>query len=147
MEVLSLSGGIHVINDTYNANPGSMSQAIHTLCTLKGNGRGLLVSGDMLELGSHAKAAHHDLGVLVARSGISRLLSTGDYAQVVAEGAIEAGMASEKVFAGTKSEIVENLKKVLAPGDWILVKGSRMMAMEEVVNRLQAGREKAPGDV
>jgi UDP-N-acetylmuramoyl-tripeptide--D-alanyl-D-alanine ligase len=141
MEVLTLSGGIHVINDTYNANPGSMSQAIHTLCNLKGNGRGIFVSGDMLELGSHTESAHHDLGVLVARSGISRIFATGDYAQVLAEGAMRAGMDSEDIFVGTKSEIVKNLKPLLAPGDWILVKGSRLMAMEKVVDGLQADRE------
>jgi UDP-N-acetylmuramoyl-tripeptide--D-alanyl-D-alanine ligase len=139
METLRLPGGIHLINDTYNANPASMALSIDTLRSLKGNGRGILVAGDMMELGDHAEKAHRELGVLVTRTGMARLYATGEFAQALAEGATGAGMDHDKIFMGNHEEIVANLKTILGPGDWVLVKGSRRMAMERVVEGLQAG--------
>jgi len=138
MEVIALSKGIHVINDTYNANPGSMVQAIETLRSLKGNGRGILIIGDMLELGQHGKRAHEELGVLIARSDISNLYATGKFAQTVAQAAQEAGMDIGKLFVGNQKEILKTVTKHLGPGDWLLVKGSRLTAMEKVVEGLKA---------
>jgi UDP-N-acetylmuramoyl-tripeptide--D-alanyl-D-alanine ligase len=137
MEILKLPGGLHAINDTYNANPASMAQAVETLCALKGNGRGVFIAGDMLELGEYTETAHSQLGVLVARSGIARLFVTGDHATKVADGAVGAGMEAGRVFVGSKAQILDALKSCLGPGDWILVKGSRMMAMEDIIKGLQ----------
>jgi UDP-N-acetylmuramoyl-tripeptide--D-alanyl-D-alanine ligase len=136
MEVLMLAGGIYVINDTYNANPASMSLSIDTLCSLKGKGRSIAVLGDMMELGDHAEQAHRDLGVLVARTGIARLYATGQFAGILAEGALGAGMAPENVFIGSRGLVVQALRESLHPGDWVLVKGSRLMAMEKVIEGL-----------
>lgn len=138
MEILTLPGGVHLINDSYNANPGSMALAIDTLRSLKGNGRGILITGDMLELGEHAESAHRELGILVTRAGTARLYATGEFAQAVAEGATGAGMDPGKIFIGSHDEIVKAVKGHLGPGDWILVKGSRLMAMEKVIEGLQA---------
>jgi len=138
MEVLGLAGGIYVINDTYNANPASMSLSIETLCSLKGNGRSIVVLGDMMELGDHAERAHRELGVLVARAGIAGLYATGQFAGVLAGGAIGAGMEAEKTFVGSREQIVEALRGSLGPGDWVLVKGSRLMVMEKVVEDLRS---------
>jgi len=138
MKILTLPGGVHVIDDTYNANPGSMALAIDTLGSLKGNGRGILIVGDMLELGGHAESAHRELGILATRAGTVRLYATGEFAQIVAEGAAGAGMDPGRIFIGSHDEIVEAIKGRLGPGDWILVKGSRLMAMEKVVEGLQA---------
>jgi UDP-N-acetylmuramoyl-tripeptide--D-alanyl-D-alanine ligase len=137
MEILKLAGGLHAINDTYNANPASMAQAVETLCALKGNGRGVFIAGDMLELGEYAETAHGQLGVLVARSGIARLFVTGDHAAKVADGAVGAGMEAGRIFVGSKAQILDALKGCLGPGDWILVKGSRMTAMEDIIKGLQ----------
>jgi UDP-N-acetylmuramoyl-tripeptide--D-alanyl-D-alanine ligase len=137
MEIMTLPGGIHLINDTYNANPGSMTQAVETLCTLKGNGRGIFIAGDMLELGDHAKSAHKELGVTVSRAGIARLYATGAFAQTLADGAEGAGMDPENIFVGSQEAILDALKGRLGPGDWVLVKGSRLMAMEKVVEGLR----------
>jgi UDP-N-acetylmuramoyl-tripeptide--D-alanyl-D-alanine ligase len=137
MEIITLPGGIHLINDTYNANPGSMTQAIETLCALKGNGRGIFITGDMLELGDHAKSAHKELGITVARGSIARLYATGAFAQTSADAAVGAGMDPEKIFVGSQEEILDALKGRLGPGDWVLVKGSRLMAMEKVVRGLR----------
>ena len=138
MEILTLPGGVHLINDSYNANPGSMALAIDTLGSLKGNGRGILILGDMLELGEHAESAHRELGILVTRAGTARLYATGGFARVVAEGARGAGMDPGRIFIGSHDEIVEAVKGHLGPGDWILVKGSRLMAMEKVIEGLRA---------
>ncbi|MCK4389484.1 MAG: UDP-N-acetylmuramoyl-tripeptide--D-alanyl-D-alanine ligase [Desulfobacterales bacterium] len=137
MEILTLPGGVHLINDTYNANPGSMALAIDTLRTLKGHNRGILIVGDMMELGEYARSAHRELGILVARTGITRLYATGEFAQDVAEGATRRGMDPGKIFIGSHEQIVEAAKGRMGPGDWILVKGSRLMAMEKVVEGLR----------
>ncbi len=106
MEILTLPGGVHLINDSYNANPGSMALAIDTLGSLKGNGRGILIVGDMLELGEHAESAHRELGILVTRAGTARLYATGEFARVVAEGATGAGMDPGRIFIGSHDEII-----------------------------------------
>lgn len=138
MEISTLPGSIYMINDTYNANPGSVAVAIETLSSLKGSGRGIFVIGDMMELGQHAQSAHKKIGILAARAGVVGLYATGEFAGTVAEGAAGAGMDHRKIFVGTKEEIVEALKERLGPGDWVLVKGSRLMAMEKVVEGLQS---------
>jgi UDP-N-acetylmuramoyl-tripeptide--D-alanyl-D-alanine ligase len=137
MEISTLPGGIHLINDTYNANPGSVAVAIETLCALKGRGRGIFVIGEMMELGQYARNAHKQIGILAARSGVAGLYATGGFADTVAEGAAGAGMGRGKIFIGTREQIVEALKRRSGPGDWILVKGSRLMAMEKVVEGLK----------
>jgi UDP-N-acetylmuramoyl-tripeptide--D-alanyl-D-alanine ligase len=137
MGVSTLPGGIHLIDDTYNANPGSMAVAIETLCALKGRGRGVFVMGDMMELGEHAPSAHKQIGILAARAGLSGLYITGDFAGQVAEGAAGAGMDRGNIFVGTREEIAKVLKDRLSPGDWLLVKGSRLMAMDKVVQALK----------
>jgi UDP-N-acetylmuramoyl-tripeptide--D-alanyl-D-alanine ligase len=122
-----------VLEDTYNANPSSMAAAIETLARMQANRRTLAVLGDMLELGGQSAALHREIGRAVADARIDQLLVTGRFASAVAEGAMERKMAAERIFTGTKPALVERLKRLLRPGDLILVKGSRGMAMEEVV--------------
>lgn len=141
MEIIPLPGGIHLIDDTYNANPDSMMQALETLRELKGNGRGILVCGDMLELGEHAEKAHRDLGVLAARVGLARLYAAGEFADTVARAAVAAGMDPGHALVGSHAEILKALNGRLGPGDWVLVKGSRLSAMETVVEGLRAGMD------
>lgn len=124
---------ICVLDDTYNANPSSMAAAIETLARMQANRRTLAVLGDMLELGRQSAALHRETGRAVADARIDQLLVTGRFASAVAEGAMERKMAAERIFTGTKPALVERLKRLLRPGDLILVKGSRGMAMEEVV--------------
>jgi UDP-N-acetylmuramyl pentapeptide synthase len=138
MEIIALAGGIHLINDTYNANPGSVGVAVENLVALKGNGRGILFMGDMLELGEHTEVAHKQIGVMAARAGLADLYATGEFAGHVADGAAGAGMDAKKIFTGTKEALVDALKDRLGTGDWILIKGSRLMAMDQVVERLRS---------
>jgi UDP-N-acetylmuramoyl-tripeptide--D-alanyl-D-alanine ligase len=129
--------GAHIIDDTYNANPDSMKAAIRILSSLKGNSRGILVAGDMLELGEYAESMHRKIGVLSARSNIARLYITGEFADAVAKGAGKEDKNSMDIFIGAREEILEDLKKSLLPGDWVLVKGSRAMGMEKIVEGLK----------
>ena len=128
--------GIYIIDDTYNANPGSMSAAIETLKSLKGDGRGVMVVGDMLELGQHSESLHYKIGILCAKSKISRIYATGKFAESVAAGAREEDMDSGNIILGTKEAIYESIIGWLDPGDWVLVKGSRSMAMEKIAEKL-----------
>ena len=145
MNIKHMPGGIHLIDDTYNANPESMKAAFATLNTLRAGARGVAVIGDMLELGAQVRSLHRKVGVRAARSGISRLYVYGEFAAEVTAGAHDEGMQPTDIFEGTHDEIVEDLKNWLQPGDWLLVKGSRGMAMEKVVEGLKAWREKSEG--
>jgi len=113
-----------------------MKAAIRTLGSLKGNSRSILVAGDMLELGEHAESMHRNIGSLSVRSKIARLYVTGEFAEIVADGACKENKNSMDIFIGSKKEILEDLKKWLLPGDWVLVKGSRSMGMEKIVEGL-----------
>jgi UDP-N-acetylmuramyl pentapeptide synthase len=104
--------------------------------SLKGNNRGVLVAGDMLELGEHAESMHRNIGRIAAGSDIAMLYVTGQFAQTVAAGAMDEDMDSHDIFTGTKQEILEVITGRLSPGDCILVKGSRGMAMETIVQGL-----------
>ncbi len=141
MNIHNTNKGIHIIDDTYNANPGSMQAAIITLTSLKGKNRGFLIAGDMLELGEHSVSMHQRIGSIAAGSEIAGLYVTGKYAEDVAKGALKEHMNPDDIFKGTHEEIMEAVTGRLDAGDWVLVKGSRGMAMEKVVNSLLAWAE------
>ncbi|KKL53288.1 hypothetical protein LCGC14_2276930 [marine sediment metagenome] len=136
MNVFRTARGIQIIDDTYNANPDSMKAAMDTLRFLKGKKRGVFVAGDMLELGEFAESMHRMVGTLLAKSDAAKLYITGDFAKAVAAGAKKQGMDASHIFIGSKKDIVEDLTHSLVPGDWVMVKGSRGMAMEKIVEKL-----------
>jgi len=141
MEVVSLQGGKTVINDAYNANPYSMEFALETLVEVKGKGRTIAVLGDMLELGNFTKEAHQRIGQKVSQLSIDFLLAMGEEAPVVVESAIRYGFPTERAkVVESHSEAVSLLRQIVQNGDWILVKGSRRMAMEKIVEGLREGR-------
>jgi UDP-N-acetylmuramoyl-tripeptide--D-alanyl-D-alanine ligase len=146
MHVMDISTGIHIIDDTYNANPGSMEAALATLKRLCGTHRSIFVCGDMKELGRQSEALHRDIGSVAAAMDVSRIYSTGEFAAAVASGAAAAGMPADKVFTGSKAEILGDLTAFLRPRDWVLVKGSRAMAMEEIVRGLKEWAQKEAAD-
>ena len=139
MNIFETVNKIHVIDDTYNANPDSMAAALITLKNLKRKQRAVFVAGDMFELGRFSESMHKNIGELAAEAGLDRLYATGAFASQIAEGAGEKGMASRNIFVGSKAEILEDLAGWLSPGDWVLVKGSRSMGMEEIVEGLKRG--------
>jgi len=137
MNILHPRNQIHIIDDTYNANPDSMKAALATLNTRRAGSRGVFVAGDMLELGDQAPSLHSKIGGIAARSGISRLYARGEFADMVASGARKEGLPAEDTITGSRDEIIADLTDWLQPGDWVLVKGSRGMAMEKVVEGLK----------
>jgi UDP-N-acetylmuramoyl-tripeptide--D-alanyl-D-alanine ligase len=143
MEILTLPGDIHIINDSYNANPGSMAAALETLIHLKKQGKTLAVLGDMLELGEDSSALHRQVGGIVAREGVDHLLAMGEQASHLLAGAAEAGMSNDRLTqASNHQEMATQVSSLLAAGDWLLVKGSRGMRMEKVVEILLSEFEK-----
>jgi UDP-N-acetylmuramoyl-tripeptide--D-alanyl-D-alanine ligase len=137
MDIFQTANGIHIIDDTYNANPESMKAAITTLKTLRHNNRSLFVAGDMLELGDQSEALHKQVGAWAAAANIDKLLVTGAYASAMAAGAKTAKMKPGDIFTGTRDEIIDTLKQSLKSGDWVLIKGSRGARMETVVKELK----------
>ena len=129
---------VTIIDDAYNANPLSMQAACRLLQDWPAAQRKLLVLGDMLELGPASKQSHFQLGALAAASHVDRLLALGDNAESICTGAMSAGM---KPHALAECRRLESLLAILdcwlEPGDVVLVKGSRGMHMERVVEWLK----------
>ena len=139
MNIRRLPNGIQVIDDTYNANPDSMKAALATFDRMPtGGGLKIFVAGDMFELGPQAPELHSQVGALAARSDVDRLYACGEHAALVMAGARKEGLSAANTLAGSRDEILEDLKGRLQSGDCVLVKGSRGMAMEKVVNGLIA---------
>jgi UDP-N-acetylmuramoyl-tripeptide--D-alanyl-D-alanine ligase len=137
MERRDLPGDIVVLDDTYNANPQSMEAALQSLARAKGEHRGLVVVGDMGELGEASAEAHARVGRRAAALGLDGLFALGEHAEGVAAAALEAGMPPECVHVDSDhAGLAAQLRSVLRRGDWILVKGSRAMQMERVVEEL-----------
>jgi len=142
MERVALPRNIILINDTYNANPQSMQVALESLAKLKGRSRAIAVLGDMGELGDAALEAHRATGALVASLGLDHLFTLGHFGPSLADAAVEAGMASERVHVGeTHEAVAAAVRELLQGNDWVLVKGSRSMKMERVVEALAASVE------
>lgn len=132
---------IGIINDAYNANPASMEAALRTLSEIQCHGERTAILGDMFELGRHSREEHLRLGKQVARSGIDRLYLLGAQARHVKQGALRAGMASERIVMGKDhSDIANLLRSHVKKGDSLLFKGSRGMKMEMVLSKLKSGK-------
>ncbi len=140
MQRVDAPGGVVLLDDTYNANPQSMEAALVSLARLRAGGRGIAVLGSMGELGEESAPAHAELGRRVASLGLDFLFALGEYAVLVADTAVKAGMDPKRVHAGKDhADLALRIAAILEPGDWVLVKGSRAMQMERVVERLTGG--------
>ncbi|MDR3564948.1 MAG: UDP-N-acetylmuramoyl-tripeptide--D-alanyl-D-alanine ligase [Negativicutes bacterium] len=124
-------GDFTVINDAYNASPLSMHAAIETLATVA-RGRKVAVLGDMLELGEVAVEAHCRIGHKLADEGVQVVITVGQLAGHIASAALEDGVDVTVACPGHE-EAQEALRKLLRPGDTILIKGSRGMKMEKML--------------
>jgi len=133
--------GVGVINDAYNANPASMAAAIKTLAEVPCRGQRIAVLGDMFELGKQSPQQHRKLGKLAARAGLDGLYLLGAQAGQVRQGALEGGMKSKDIMIGRNhGGVARQLRGRVKRGDWLLVKGSRGMKMERVLQRLKSRR-------
>lgn len=134
MQFLTTPDDVSILNDAYNANPTSMKAAIETLASMSVTGKRIAVLGDMGELGSLSELAHFQVGEAVAHSAIDTLITVGPRAVRIADGARAAGMPANAVSTyATVAELLPRVSADLAPGDTVLVKASRVMGLEAVV--------------
>ncbi|HAG08272.1 MAG TPA: UDP-N-acetylmuramoyl-tripeptide--D-alanyl-D-alanine ligase [Desulfotomaculum sp.] len=129
--------GLTIINDTYNANPDSVLAALEVLNEVAGQNPKIAVLGDMLELGSYTFEGHQKTGGAAAASNIQYLVTVGELALQIAVGASAAGMPKKHIFTcRDNDEAVSCLRKILVPGSTVLIKGSRLLKMEEIANKI-----------
>ena len=145
MEVHDRADGVTVVNDSYNANPASMSAAVETLVELArgrgpGRSRTWAVLGDMLELGSEAPALHAALAAEVAAAGVDDVVALGEFAPLLVEG--QPGRAR---VARTGAEAAAWVRADVAPGDVVLVKASRGLALDVVADEILRAPDRERG--
>lgn len=136
MQVYHTPKQIIVLDDTYNANPSSVSAALHTLERMANGCRRVVVLGDMLELGDEAVQLHREIGREAAGIGAQVLVAVGEMAEEVVEGAKMTGHPQVCLTFNDSRAAAENISRYLQPGDVVLVKGSRAMQMELVVQAI-----------
>jgi UDP-N-acetylmuramoyl-tripeptide--D-alanyl-D-alanine ligase len=129
-------GGVQFLDDSYNANPDSMKAALRTLVELDTDGKRIAVLGAMRELGDESERGHREVGETAAALKIDQLIAIGDAAAAIADGARHAGLRKTNVVNST-SEAAELLNEIAAPGDLILIKGSRAARTEEVIEHFR----------
>ena len=132
--------GITLIDDTYNSNPEALKEALGLLNRIGGNNRKVAVLGDMLELGEKSGEEHEACGKAAAENGVELLLACGDYAMHYIKGAGENGMDPGKaLYFFEKNYLVEEVFDFLKECDFVLVKASRGMKFEDVVDAIKKG--------
>ncbi|MFA6006851.1 MAG: UDP-N-acetylmuramoyl-tripeptide--D-alanyl-D-alanine ligase [Candidatus Paceibacterota bacterium] len=132
-----------ILDDTYNASPLATEKALDSLNELKVAGKKIAVIGDMLELGEHTVQAHEKIGRKVAKI-CDLLVTAGQRAKFIADGAREAGLDPDKIQSfDTAEEAGKYIEPIIKSGDLILVKGSQGVRMERVVKEIMAFPEEA----
>ena len=141
MQTVRTPAGLNVLNDSYNANPASMTSALKTLAALPANNRAAII-GDMLELGETSGGLHEEIGRQVARQQIGFLGIIGNFSNDIRRGALEGGMDGERIILfAEKERAVDWIGDLLhsgqlQSGDWVLVKASRGIALDTIVGQL-----------
>ncbi len=125
---------LSIIDDTYNANPDSMKSAAKVLELSECKGQKIAILGDMYELGEESSRQHHGVGLFVRNLRIDKVIAIGEDAKNIAEGA--TGGNAEVAYFETKEAFLQKIKGFVDSGDMILVKGSRGMKMEQIVEKL-----------
>jgi UDP-N-acetylmuramoyl-tripeptide--D-alanyl-D-alanine ligase len=147
-ELLRFSNGAALINDSYNSSPAALQAMTELLAATPNFRRRILAAGEMRELGKHSPELHREAGQFAAKTGrIDWIIGVaGDAAQLV-EGAVAAGLPRARArFFATPQEAAEFLADFIVSGDLLLVKGSRGVKMEQIVESLIA-RHSAPGEI
>ena len=139
-ELLRLPGGLTLIDDSYNSSPSALRGALTVVKMATGNARKVAVLGEMLELGVHSERLHQESGAAAAGAGLDLLIAVGGAAaKALAEQAVVSGMPSGSVtYVPTSTAAAELAVQVTRPGDLVLVKGSRGIGTDVVVDRLKA---------
>lgn len=127
--------GVKVIDDTYNACEDSVKSAIDTLAAIEGD-RHVAILGDILGLAERAEAGHSAVGRHAAQKKVDLLIAIGDDAKYYAKGASELMDDRNIMFFKSKEEFISKAESIIKKGDVILVKASRGMKMEQIVNKI-----------
>ena len=136
IDVVPGINGSTLIDDTYNASPPSTIAALNLLADL--SGRRIAVLGDMLELGSYSESGHRMVGRRAA-DVVDTLVTVGSLSQWIADEAVAGGLPPASVqHVFSPAEALELLHRIVQPGDYVLVKGSRVVGMESIVTALSA---------
>jgi len=139
-ELLRLPGGVTLIDDSYNSSPAALKRSLETVRNATGSARKVAVLGEMLELGEHAMRLHEQCGWAAAQSGLDLLIAVGGPPALrLAVAATTAGMPPATVIhVATSAEAADAAQRKVRPGDLVLVKGSRGIRTDVVVERLKA---------
>ena len=127
-------GGVDFLDDSYNANPDSMKAALRTLVELDTEGKRIAVLGEMRELGTESERGHREVGETAAMLKVDQLITIGDTAATIAQGARAAGLNNVSPVSSTR-KAADLLGEIAAPGDLVLIKGSRAAKTEEVIEQ------------
>jgi UDP-N-acetylmuramoyl-tripeptide--D-alanyl-D-alanine ligase len=136
-EIVDFAAGFTVIDDSYNSNPRSLLNMVRTMAEARaGRKRLVVIAGEMLELGPEEASLHHAAGREIAETGVNVLWGVRGLAKDLVAGAEQAGLAEARFFVSSDDAANEIVKEV-REGDLVLVKGSRGVATERVVNALK----------
>ena len=136
-EQLQLGNGAVLINDCYNANPLSMRSSLVYLADIGADGRTVAVLGDMGELGEGAQEYHREVGAFASELAIDSLIAVGEMARGYVEGFTAAGGADARHYADREAAL-KQVPAMVQPGDFVLVKASRFMKLEELSEAIAA---------
>jgi UDP-N-acetylmuramoyl-tripeptide--D-alanyl-D-alanine ligase len=137
-ELLRFHDGFAVLNDSYNSNPAAMEAVIAFIKTLTGFKRKILVAGEMLELGPDAEQYHRSCGKLAAAAKIDRIVGVRGMAEFITRAAVEQGrLPAEAPFFADSAAAGEWLTREVSDGDFVVVKGSRGVRTEKVIEILR----------
>lgn len=135
-ELIRFPNGVTVIDDSYNSNPAALLQAVQAMVEAKGFLRRIVVAGEMLELGEHGAKLHRQCGCEIAAMNVDALIGVRGLAKELVEGAREVA-AKPATFCESPEVAAEQLIAEAHPGDLVLVKGSRGVRTEKVIERLR----------
>lgn len=131
--LFNMNNGLNLVDDSYNSNPVALQAVLQSLSALK-NGRRIAVLGDMLELGDRAEDFHTTAGKQVWETGWDILVTVGPLARHMNDGAAGAGMNTKRIFSfPTSEEAARHIREILREGDLVLIKGSRGIHMEKII--------------
>ena len=138
-ELMRLPGGVTLIDDSYNSSPAALKRSLETIAGATGSARKVAILGEMLELGAHAERLHGECGRAAAAAGVDLLVTVGGgpagtFAREAVAGGIPAGAVTH---VASKEQAAEAALRLVRPGDLVLVKGSRGIGTDLVVERLK----------
>jgi UDP-N-acetylmuramoyl-tripeptide--D-alanyl-D-alanine ligase len=147
-ELLRFSNGAALINDSYNSSPAALHAMVAVLAATPNFQRRILAAGEMRELGPASPALHREAGIFTAKTGkVDWVIGVEGDAQEIVEGAVSAGIPRAQTrFFPSSEDAARFLEELIAPGDVLLVKGSRGVKMERIVETLLT-RHAAPGEI